>query len=247
MIRLLQVGKSYPTGTTALSDITLNIEKGEFAFLTGPSGAGKTTLLRLLLREELPSSGQVFVNGRDVAAMPAREVPFLRRSIGVIFQDFKLIQSRTVLENLTFVLEAVGVPPAARKPRAMKVLTQVSLQHKIHSYPVQLSGGEQQRVSIARSLVNDPLLLLADEPTGNLDADLAEDILNLLRDINARGTTVLVATHDRDMIRRLSRRVIQLQAGRLVSAGRVAGGAAIPGTAGGTPATSLRRPLGAED
>jgi cell division transport system ATP-binding protein len=244
MIRLLQVGKSYPTGTTALSDITLHVEKGDFAFLTGPSGAGKTTLLRLLLREELPTSGQVMVNGRDVAAMPAREVPYLRRSIGVIFQDFKLIQTKTVLENLTFVLEAVGVAPAARKPRAMKVLTQVSLQHKIHSYPVQLSGGEQQRVSIARALVNDPLLLLADEPTGNLDADLAEDILRLLREINARGTTVLVATHDRDMIRRMARRVIQLHSGRLVSAGLVAAGAAIPGTTGGSGTASLLRPGG---
>jgi|SRR5688572_12812909 len=242
MIRLLQVGKSYSTGTTALSDITLHVEKGEFAFLTGPSGAGKTTLLRLLLREELPTSGQVMVNGRDVAKMPGRQVPYLRRTIGVIFQDFKLIASRTVLENITFVLEAVGVPAAARKPRAMKVLSQVSLQHKIHSYPLQLSGGEQQRVAIARALVNEPLLLLADEPTGNLDPDLSADILTLLREINARGTTVLVATHDRDLIRKMARRVIQLQAGRLLSAGRVAAGAAIPGTAGVAGALAARRP-----
>jgi cell division transport system ATP-binding protein len=242
MIRLLQVGKSYPPGTTALSDITLHVEKGEFAFLTGPSGAGKTTLLRLLLREELATTGQVMVNGRDVAKLAPREVPYLRRTIGVVFQDFKLIQSRTVLENITFVLEAVGVPAAARKPRAMRVLTQVSLQHKIHSYPLQLSGGEQQRVAIARALVNDPLLLLADEPTGNLDADLSSDILNLLREINARGTTVLVATHDRDLIRRMARRVIQLQAGRLVSAGRVAGAAAIPGTISAAGGLSARPP-----
>ncbi|MGH9866708.1 MAG: cell division ATP-binding protein FtsE [Candidatus Polarisedimenticolia bacterium] len=219
MIRLLGVSKSYPTGSVALSDVTLDIEKGEFVFLTGPSGAGKTTLLRLLLREELPTSGTVMVNGRDVAAMKPREVPYLRRSIGVVFQDFKLIQSRTVLENLLFVLEAVGVAASTRKPRAMKLLAQVSLQHKIHAYPVQLSGGEQQRVAIARALVNEPLLLLADEPTGNLDHDLAEDILRLLREINARGTTVLVATHDREMIRRLARRAIHLMAGRVAAAG----------------------------
>src|SRR5262245_38366531 len=208
MIRLLGVGKSYPTGTIALNDITLHVEKGEFAFLTGPSGAGKTTLLRLLLRQELPTAGTVQVNGKNVAELSARQVPYLRRSIGVIFQDFKLIQTKTVIENLTFVLEAVGVAAAARKTRALKLLSQVSLQHRMHAYPIQLSGGEQQRVAIARALVNEPMLLLADEPTGNLDPDLADEILMLLREINARGTTVLVATHDRDMIRRMARRVI---------------------------------------
>jgi len=229
MIRLLGVSKSYPTGAAALSDVTLSIEKGEFVFLTGPSGAGKTTLLRLLLRQELPTSGTVTVNGRDVAALRPRDVPLLRRTIGVVFQDFKLIQNRTVLENLLFVLEAVGAPTGTRRARAIKVLSQVSLQHKIHSYPIQLSGGEQQRVAVARALANEPLLLLADEPTGNLDPDLAEDILTLLREINARGTTVLVATHDREMIKRMARRVIHLQAGRITpgaaraAAGRSAG------------------------
>ena len=216
MIRMHHVTKSYPSGSLALSDISIHVEKGELAFLTGPSGAGKTTLLRLVLREELPTSGNIVVNGRNVATMPAREVPYLRRLIGVVFQDFKLIQGRTVLENLRFVQEAVGIPRKLHKERALKVLKQVSLQHKINAYPLQLSGGEQQRVAIARALINEPLLLLADEPTGNLDPDLAEEILGLVREINAHGTTVLIATHDREMIRRFGRKVIHLEAGRVV-------------------------------
>ena len=217
MIRLHHVTKSYPTGCTALSDVTLHLEKGEFVFLTGPSGAGKTTLLRLLLREELPTSGNIIVNGRNVAVMPARDVPRLRRVMGVIFQDFKLIQSKTVVENLTLVQEAVGVPRSEHKARAMKVLKQVSLHHKTSSYPIQLSGGEQQRLSIARALVNEPLVLLADEPTGNLDPELSEEIIGMLKEINAHGTTVLVATHDRELLRRFGRRVIHLSAGRVVT------------------------------
>ncbi len=216
MIRLHHVDKTYPGGSAALVDVSLHVEKGQFAFLTGPSGAGKTTLLRLLLREELPTAGSIVVNGRNVAAMPSRDVPYLRRTMGVVFQDFKLIQSKTVLENLTLVQEAVGVPRARHRSRAAKVLKQVSLQHKLNAYPLQLSGGEQQRVAIARALVNEPIILLADEPTGNLDPDLAEEIMGLLREINAHGTTVVVATHDRDMIRRFGRRVLHLAEGRLV-------------------------------
>jgi len=216
MIRLHHVDKTYPGGSAALNDVSVHIEKGQFAFLTGPSGAGKTTLLRLLLREELPTAGSIVVNGRNVAAMPPRDVPYLRRTMGVVFQDFKLIQSKTVLENLTLVQEAVGVPRSQHRARAAKVLKQVSLQHKLNAYPLQLSGGEQQRVAIARALVNEPIILLADEPTGNLDPDLAEEIMGLLREINAHGTTVLVATHDRDMIQRFGRRVLRLSEGRLV-------------------------------
>jgi len=216
MIRLHHVDKTYPGGSAALNDVSVHIEKGQFAFLTGPSGAGKTTLLRLLLREELPTAGSIVVNGRNVAAMPPRDVPYLRRTMGVVFQDFKLIQSKTVLENLTLVQEAVGVPRSQHRVRAAKVLKQVSLQHKLNAYPLQLSGGEQQRVAIARALVNEPIILLADEPTGNLDPDLAEEIMGLLREINAHGTTVLVATHDRDMIQRFGRRVLRLSEGRLV-------------------------------
>ncbi len=216
MIRLHHVSKSYPSGAPALSDITLHIEKGEFALVTGPSGAGKTTLIRLVLREELPTSGNLIVNGRNVSVMPRRDVPYLRRLIGAVFQDFKLVQSRTVMENLTMVQEAVGVPRSEHKARAMRMLKEVSLQHKIHSYPVQLSGGEQQRVAIARALINEPLILLADEPTGNLDAELTEDIMTLLREINAHGTTVLVATHDREIVRRFGRKTFRLAEGRLV-------------------------------
>ncbi|HET9480321.1 MAG TPA: cell division ATP-binding protein FtsE [Candidatus Polarisedimenticolia bacterium] len=218
MIRLHQVTKTYPSGTTALADVSLHIEKGEFALLTGPSGAGKTTLLRLLLREELATEGSVVVNGRSLESMPARDVPYLRRSLGVVFQDFKLIQSRTVLENLTFVLEAVGAPRSEHRARAMRVLKQVSLQHKLNSYPVQLSGGEQQRVAIARALINEPLILLADEPTGNLDPDLSDEIMAMLREINAHGTTVMVATHDREILRRFGRKVIHLASGRVAPA-----------------------------
>jgi cell division transport system ATP-binding protein len=218
MIRLRSVSKIYPAGNVGLKDVTLHIEKGEFAFVTGPSGAGKTTLLRLLLREELATRGSIIVNGRNVTAMPRRDVPYLRRTMGVVFQDFKLIQGRTVLENLTFVQEAVGVPRSAHLPRAMKVLRQVSLQHRINAFPAQLSGGEQQRVAVARALVNEPIILLADEPTGNLDDELAEEIMKLLREINAHGTTVLVATHDRDLLRQFGRRIIHLRNGRVVSA-----------------------------
>jgi len=237
MIRLHHVTKTYPTGSTALSDVTLHIEKGEFAFLTGPSGSGKTTLLRLVLREELPTSGTLVVNGRNVASMPARDVPFLRRAMGVVFQDFKLIQRKTVLENLTLVQEAVGVPRAEHRPRSLKVLKQVSLSHKVNSYPLQLSGGEQQRVAIARALVNEPHILLADEPTGNLDPDLAEEIIGLLREINAHGTTVLIATHDRDLIRRFGRKVFHLRAGTLMEMGRaeIRAGAASAGASAGGP------------
>ena len=232
MIRLHHVSKIYPNGCNAITDVSLHIPKGQFAFLTGASGAGKTTLLRLILREELPTKGNIAVNGRNVAAMPLRDVPYLRRTIGIVFQDFKLIQNRTVLENLTFVQEAVGVSRIAHVPRAMRVLKQVSLQHKINAYPVQLSGGEQQRASIARALVNDPVLLLADEPTGNLDPDLAEEIMNLLKSINAHGTTVLIATHDRELIHRFGRRVVHLEDGEITEVSRT-GEAVATAEAGG--------------
>jgi len=228
MIRLHHVSKVYSSGCPALSDVSCHIEKGDFTFVTGPSGAGKTTLLRLILREELPTEGSLVVNGRNVTGMAGRDVPFLRRTIGVVFQDFKLIQSRTVLENLTLVQEAVGVPRREQRPRAMKVLKQVSLQHKLNAYPRQLSGGEQQRVAIARAVINEPLILLADEPTGNLDADLAEEILLMLREINARGTTVMIATHDRQVIRRFGRKVLRLKEGRLLEEKAAAAAAAGP-------------------
>jgi cell division transport system ATP-binding protein len=216
LIQTFHVHKQYNRDSTALTDVTVEMDKGEFVFLTGPSGAGKTTFLKLIFREETPTQGQILVNGRNVSAIPDSRIPFLRRSIGVVFQDFKLLRRKTVFENVAFVLRVMGVPKAERKRRAFQVLKQVSLHHKMHAYPMQLSGGEQQRVAIARALINEPVLLLADEPTGNLDPELALEIMNLFKEINNRGTTILVATHDRELITRMRKRVISLERGRLV-------------------------------
>jgi cell division transport system ATP-binding protein len=221
MIRLFNVSKKY-NDATAVSGASLEVAKGEFVFLTGPSGAGKTTLLRMMLRQELPSSGQLIVNGRNVAALPASKVPDLRRSIGVVFQDFKLIQRKTALDNVAYVLNVAGVPRSEQRKKAYEALRGVGLNHKLSAYPNTLSGGEQQRVAIARAVVNEPTLLLADEPTGNLDPDLAVEIMRLFREINARGTTVLVATHDRDLIERMQRRTIILEHGSVIAGGDTA-------------------------
>jgi cell division transport system ATP-binding protein len=217
MIQAFHVTKQYDRESQALSDVTLQIERGEFCFLTGPSGAGKTTFLKLVFREELPSQGQILVGGRNITAIPARQIPELRRSIGVVFQDFKLLKRKTILENVAFVLRILGVPAKEQKRRAFAALKSVGLHHKMHAYPLQLSGGEQQRVAIARALINEPILLLADEPTGNLDPDMAQEIMSLFQEVNSRGTTVLVATHDREMIQRMGKRVISLDRGRLMA------------------------------
>jgi cell division transport system ATP-binding protein len=217
MVELYHVHKDYNRGSHALVDVSLAIEKGEFVFLTGASGAGKTTLLRLLFREESPTSGKILVNGFTVSGLRASRVPYLRRSLGVVFQDFKLLPRKTVFENVAQVMEIVGVPRKVQRARTFKILETLGLNHKVRSYPLELSGGEQQRVAIARALVNSPALLLADEPTGNLDPDLSWEIMTLFKDINIRGTTVLVATHDRDLIARMGRRVITLDCGRVVT------------------------------
>jgi cell division transport system ATP-binding protein len=216
VIETHHLSKVYSRGLYALRDLTLSIEKAEFVFLTGPSGAGKSTFLRLLLLQERPSEGEVFVNGHNLATLKRSEIQEYRRGIGFIFQDFKLIPSRTVLENISFVPEVLGVPAAQQRRRAFQVLKWVGLQHRINAYPQDLSGGEQQRIAIARALVNDPVLVIADEPTGNLDPDLSLEIMNLLREINAGGTTVLVATHDRELIRLVGRRTITLDQGKVV-------------------------------
>jgi cell division transport system ATP-binding protein len=200
----------------ALQDLSLTVNKGEFVFLTGPSGAGKSTFLRMLLLQEQPTEGDILVNGHNLAMLTRRDRQEYRRGVGFVFQDFKLIPTRTVLENISFVPEVLGMPVAQQWRRAHQVLKWVGLQHRASAYPNDLSGGEQQRVAIARALVNDPYLILADEPTGNLDPDLSLEIMNLLREVNAGGTTVLVATHDRELIRLVGRRTITLDQGRVV-------------------------------
>ena len=215
MIDVRHVSKMYGRGLYALQDLSLAVGKGEFVFLTGPSGAGKSTLLRLLLLQDRPTEGEIVVNGHSLAALTRGQIQEYRRGIGFIFQDFKLIPTRTVLENISFVPEVLGVPAAQQRRRAFQVLKWVGLQHRMNAYPQDLSGGEQQRIAIARALVNDPVLLLADEPTGNLDPDLSLEVMNLLREVNAGGTTVLVATHDRELIRLVGRRTVTLEQGRI--------------------------------
>jgi len=210
--------KLYGTDVYALRDVSLSVEKGEFAFLTGPSGAGKTTFLRLLICQDRPTSGRLVAAGRDLAELSRGQIQAYRRGIGFVFQDFKLIPGKTVFENVIFVPRILGLPDSHQIRHTYQVLKWVGLQHCINAYPPQISGGEQQRVAIARALVSEPALILADEPTGNLDPDLALEIMNLFRDINASGTTVLVATHDRELIRRVGRRTITLTQGRVLPA-----------------------------
>ena len=216
MIEASNLSKDYGRGIYALRDLSLTVGKGEFLFLTGPSGAGKSTLLRLLLREEVPSEGSLLVGGRSLSEMTPSQIQAYRRSVGFVFQDFRLIPRFTVFQNVAFVMRVLGVELETQQRKTFQILKWVGLQHRMNARPEELSGGEQQRVAIARALVNDPHLVLADEPTGNLDPDLALDIMNLFRDMNARGTTVLVATHDREMIRRTGHRSITLERGRLV-------------------------------
>jgi cell division transport system ATP-binding protein len=216
VIETRHLSKIYTRGLYALQDLSLSVQKGEFVFLTGPSGAGKSTFLRLLLLQERPSEGEILVNGHHLSRLRRREIQEYRRGLGFVFQDFKLIPTRTVFENISFVPEVLGLPVSHQRRRAFQVLKWVGLQHRMNAYPTDLSGGEQQRVAIARALVNDPSLLLADEPTGNLDPDLSLEIMNLFREINAGGTTVLVATHDRELIRLVGRRTITLDQGRVV-------------------------------
>jgi cell division transport system ATP-binding protein len=216
MIECAHLSKMYGRGIYALRDFTLSIDKGEFLFLTGPSGAGKSTLLRLLLREELPSEGSLIVNGRNLGDLTPAQVQSYRRTLGFVFQDFRLIPRFTVFQNVTFVMRVLGVDAAEQQRRTFQMLKWVGLQHRMNAFPAELSGGEQQRVAIARALVNEPQIVVADEPTGNLDPDLARDVMALFRDMNARGTTVIVATHDREMIRHVNRRAVTLERGHIV-------------------------------
>jgi cell division transport system ATP-binding protein len=216
VIETYHLSKLYSRGVYAIRDLSLTIDKGDFVFLTGPSGAGKSTFLRLLLREDLPSEGALKVAGRDLQTLTGAQVQAYRRTVGFVFQDFRLVPRFTVFQNVAFVMRVLGVPHVLQQRKTFQVLKWVGLQHRMNALPDELSGGEQQRVAIARALVNDPQLVLADEPTGNLDPDLSLEIMNLFREINARGTTVIVATHDRELIRRVGRRAITLDHGRIV-------------------------------
>lgn len=216
MIRFTRVTKSYERTGTAVQDVTLHVKKGEFVFLTGPSGAGKTTLLKMVYMEERPTSGEVRVSGLSSLAANSRDVAKLRRKLGIVFQDFRLLENRTAEQNIAFALEVTGAPRSVIGPKVARALTQVGLAAKGTSYPRELSGGEQQRVAIARALVNDPFVLIADEPTGNLDDRATRGIFQLLRDINAAGTAVLMATHNLELIRRQEYRTVEMNRGQIV-------------------------------
>lgn len=216
MIKLVNISKEYRTGVTALYDINMEIQKGEFVFLVGSSGAGKSTLIKLLLKEEGITRGRMYLDGMDITRVPNRRIPYIRRKVGVVFQDFRLLPNKTVYENVAFAMEIVGARPREIRRRVPLILSMVDLSRKASSFPDQLSGGEQQRVSIARSIVNNPPVLIADEPTGNLDPDTADEIMKVLMDINNRGTTIVMATHARDIVNKMKKRVIALEDGRLV-------------------------------
>jgi cell division transport system ATP-binding protein len=217
VITLENVTKIYPASTRpALDDVSMGIEKGEFVFLIGASGSGKSSVLRLLLREDTPTKGKIIVNGKDIAKLPSRKVPELRRGIGCVFQDFRLLPKKTVFENVAFALEVINKSQRAIKRSVPEVLEMVGLDGKAHRYPNELSGGEQQRVAIARAFVNRPLILIADEPTGNLDPDTSQGIMSLLERINRKGTTVVMATHDNNIVDAMRRRVIELDLGHVV-------------------------------
>ena len=215
LIRIDNVQKTYKNGVVALYDFNLSIKKGEFVFVIGPSGSGKSTLIKMLYREEKPDKGSIMIGGIDVAKLKNRKVYILRRKIGVVFQDFKLLQKLTVFENVAFVLELFGYDKTEIQKRVLEVLDLVGLKNKVRQYPDQLSGGEQQRVVIARAIANNPKLLIWDEPTGNLDPDTSMEIMKVLENINNLGTTIIMATHDRDIVNRMGKRVIVIESGRL--------------------------------
>ena len=216
MIRMENVTKVYTGEVLALQNATCEVQRGEFVFLVGPSGSGKSTFMRLLNKEEQPDRGRVFVAGKDIGELPSWKVPFLRRNIGCVFQDFKLLPNKTVIQNVAFALEVIGSPRSVIKSKVPAILELVGLSKKMHNFPDELSGGEQQRVSIARAFVNRPLILLADEPTGNLDPNTSLGIMTLLDRINRTGTTVVMATHDRSIVDKMRRRVVELDRGQIV-------------------------------
>lgn len=216
MLVMRHAGKIYPGGAEALSDINIHIKPGEFVFLVGPSGAGKSTFIKLISRETDPTSGQILVDGVDVMQLRRGEIPYLRRQLGIVFQDFRLLNDRTAFENVAFAMRVIEAPRRKIKPRVQEVMELVGLKDRMHNYPGEMSGGEQQRVAIARAIVNDPLMVIADEPTGNLDPETSMDIMNIFSQINHNGTTIIMATHDKTMVDYMQKRVIAIENGRIV-------------------------------
>lgn len=216
MIDFENVSKTYPNGTHALHNVTLHIDKGEFVFIVGASGAGKSTFLKLIMHEETPTSGEIVINGKKTSKLKRREVPYLRRHMGIVFQDFRLIEKMNVFDNVAFAMRAVGERTATIRKRVPYVLDLVGLKDKMKDKPSELSGGEQQRVSLARALVNNPEIIIADEPTGNVDPEMSHEIIELLNEINAKGTTVLVVTHEHELVREFHHRVITIDHGKVI-------------------------------
>lgn len=216
MLEMCHAGKVYPGGAVALEDINVHISPGEFVFLVGPSGAGKSTFIRLISREIEPTSGQILVDGVDVMKLKRGDIPYLRRQLGIVFQDFRLLNDRTAYENVAFAMQVIEAPSHKIRQRVNEVLDLVGLKGRGNNYPGEMSGGEQQRVAIARAIVNDPLLVIADEPTGNLDPETSKEIMEIFSEINSRGTTIIMATHDKTMVDYMQKRVIALENGRLV-------------------------------
>ncbi len=216
LIHMKNVSKLYDNGSMALSNINIDIDKGEFVFLVGPSGAGKSTFIKMILREVLPTEGQLIVNGRNTLAMSESDVPYLRRGLGIIFQDYRLLPEKTVYENVAFAMQVIEAPRREMQKRVNGVLDLVGLNDKVKSFPTQLSGGEQQRVAIARAIVNNPMIVIADEPTGNLDPETSWDIMRIFERINKSGTTILMATHDKTIVDTMKKRVIAIENGRLI-------------------------------
>lgn len=216
VIEMHDIWKTYADGTSALNGVSVKIDRNEFVYLVGPSGAGKSTFMKLIYREEVPTKGEIFVNGFNIGKLKQRKIPYIRRNIGVVFQDFRLLPKLTIYENVAFAMEAIEAPKKLIKKRTMEVLDLVGLKHKHKNFPSQLSGGEQQRVSIARAIVNNPAVIVADEPTGNLDPETSVDIMNLLDEINFRGTTIVMATHNKEIVNSMRKRVIAIENGNIV-------------------------------
>lgn len=216
MLEMIDVSKIYPGGSVALQDINVRMEQGEFVFIVGPSGAGKSTFFKMLFREVLPSSGKVIVNGHDLVKMTDKEIPYFRRQLGIVFQDYRLLPDRTVYDNVAFAMQVIETPYRKIKRRVNDVLDLVGLRKRAHAYPTELSGGEQQRIAIARAIVNDPILLIADEPTGNLDPETSWEIMDIFREVNKSGTTIVMATHDREIVDEMEKRVIAIEHGHIV-------------------------------